>query len=138
MDIAPHANITSDPETVEATPFPAGCPLDLVLQFLAQRWLAHIVWTLGRNGEMRFGQLQRVLPGAVSARLLSLRLKQLEALGFVSRRDEGTAVPATHYALTDEGHGFNTMLHQIEVSAAILPLGRLLSSPPSVLDESDN
>ncbi len=28
---------------------PSGCPLDPVLNFLALKWLVHIVWFLGRK-----------------------------------------------------------------------------------------
>src|ERR1700684_2418939 len=60
---------------------PPGCPLDPVLSLLALKWLVHIVWLLGRNESLRFAELQRQLPGDVSAKVLSGRLKQLEALG---------------------------------------------------------
>jgi DNA-binding HxlR family transcriptional regulator len=52
----------------------AGCGLDDFLNFLAQRWMSHIVWTLAQHPAIRFGALRRALPGEISARVLSSRL----------------------------------------------------------------
>jgi DNA-binding HxlR family transcriptional regulator len=66
-----------------------GCPLDPALTLLAQKWLVHIVWLLGRAESLRFTELQRQLPGDVSAKVLSARLKQLEAINMIARDDKG-------------------------------------------------
>ncbi len=98
----------------DEAPMSSGCPLDNVLKFLAREWLAHIVWVLGRRGETRFGELQRALPGQVSARVLSNRLKQLAELGLVVRRDIGTVPPHVEYSLTQEGRLIDALLVEIE------------------------
>lgn len=67
-----------------------GCPLDPVLSLLAHKWLAHIVWFLGHAESLRFAELQRRLPGNISAKVLSARLKELEGLNMVARDDKGT------------------------------------------------
>jgi DNA-binding HxlR family transcriptional regulator len=94
-----------------------GCPLDPVLSLLALKWLVHIVWLLGRNGTLRFAELQRQLPGDVSAKVLSGRLKQLEALGTVEREDKGTSPPHVAYRLTAHGQAVNDLLTAIELRA---------------------
>ncbi len=66
-----------------------GCPLDPVLSRLAPKWLAHIVWFLGHADSLRFAELQQRLPGNMSAKALSTRLKELEALNMVARDDKG-------------------------------------------------
>jgi DNA-binding HxlR family transcriptional regulator len=99
-----------------------GCPLDPVLKFLSQQWLVHIIWTLGRFGEMRFAHLQRELPGRVSARVLSLRLKELHGLGLVRRDDKETAAPHVVYALTEEGRRIDAWLVEIESQSRSLAL----------------
>jgi DNA-binding HxlR family transcriptional regulator len=96
---------------------PPGCPLDPVLSLLALKWLVHIVWLLGRNGTLRFAELQRQLPGDVSAKVLSGRLKQLEALGAVEREDKGTSPPHVVYGLTAYGQAVNELLTAIELRA---------------------
>jgi hypothetical protein len=58
---------------------PAGCAMDPVLSFLALKWLVHIVWLLGRRRSLRFAELRRLLPGRVSAKVLSIsQHEQLE------------------------------------------------------------
>jgi DNA-binding HxlR family transcriptional regulator len=98
-----------------------GCPLDPVLNFLALKWLVHIVWLLGRAQTLRFAELQRQLPG-VSAKVLSARLKQLEMLTLVAREDKGTSPPHVIYQLTPYGRSINEFLAGIESEARQLQL----------------
>jgi DNA-binding HxlR family transcriptional regulator len=101
---------------------PAGCPLDPVLSLLALKWLVHIVWFLGRNTDLRFAELQRHLPGNVSAKVLSARLKQLEVLRIVEREDKGTNPPHVVYRLTTYGQSINDLLTGLELRARNLSL----------------
>jgi DNA-binding HxlR family transcriptional regulator len=84
------------------------------LSFLAQEWMSHIVWTLGRHETIRFGALRRALPGSISARILSSRLKALEANGFVSRREVATTPLHVEYSLTEERRRLDAVLNQNE------------------------
>lgn len=99
-----------------------GCPLDRVLKFLAPQWTAHIVWTLGEHGSRRFGELQRLLPSAISARVLSVRLKQFEDLGLVSREDTRSYPLKVTYSLTESGRALHGMLKEIERLSRDAPL----------------
>jgi DNA-binding HxlR family transcriptional regulator len=101
-----------------------GCPLDPVLNFLALKWLVHIVWLLGRVQTIRFAELQRQLPG-VSAKVLSARLKQLEMLTLVEREDKGTSPPHVIYRLTPYGRSINEFLAGIELDARQLQLPKI-------------
>jgi DNA-binding HxlR family transcriptional regulator len=92
----------------------AGCSIDHFLKFLAREWMSHIVWTLARRGTMRFGALRRALPGAVSARVLSSRLKQLESYGLVSRHDAGKLPLHVEYRLTEDGRRLDAALRRSE------------------------
>jgi DNA-binding HxlR family transcriptional regulator len=100
----------------------AGCPLDPVLKFLALKWLVHIVWFLGQKQSLRFAELQRQLPGRVSAKVLSGRLKQLESLALIERKDKGTKPPHVTYRLTPYGRSINDLLTGIELLARQLSL----------------
>ena len=99
----------------------SGCPLDPVLNFLALKWLVHIVWLLGQAQTMRFAELQRQLHG-VSAKVLSARLKQLEMLALLEREDKGTSPPHVIYRLTPYGRSVNEFLAGIELKARQLQL----------------
>ena len=95
----------------------AGCRLDYFLKILAREWMSHILWTLAREEVMRFGALRRSLPGNVSARVLSNRLKELESYGLVSRHDTGRMPLHVEYKLTEEGRLVDAALHQNEALA---------------------
>lgn len=111
----------ADDRSIKSSNALPGCPLDPVLNLLAQKWLVHIVWYLGNNASLRFAELRRQLPG-VSAKVLSTRLKQLEALGIVERRDKRTSLPHVDYRLTSCGRSINGLLESLELNARNLAL----------------
>ncbi|MEU8231732.1 helix-turn-helix domain-containing protein [Actinoplanes sp. NPDC048967] len=78
-----------------------SCPVELTVDVIGGRWrtvlLAHL-----KEGVHRYGELRRRTPG-ISEKMLSQRLRELEADGLISRRDLGTAPPHVEYDLTDEG-----------------------------------
>jgi DNA-binding HxlR family transcriptional regulator len=86
-----------------------GCAIDPVLNFFALKWLVHVVCLLGQNQTLRFAELRRQLPGRVSAKVLSNRLKQLERLAIIEREDKGTAAPHVEYRLTAYGRSINAL-----------------------------
>lgn len=106
-----------------------GCPLDPVLGLLAQKWLVHIVWLLGRGESLRFAELQRQLPGGVSAKVLSARLKELETLNMVARDDKGTSPPHVEYRLTAYGRSIDDLLDNLELKARGLALPVMSQDP---------
>ncbi len=112
----------------EAAALPEGCPIDVTLKFLAKEWLAHIVFVLGESGELRFGDLRRALPGKISARLLTERLRTLEARDLVHRRDAGTRPLHVSYRLTEAGSAMHAALLNMEHSVSDPELARRLLS----------
>ena len=82
-------------------PPPPGCPMSACMTLLGGVWTPEIIWNLS-DGERRFSELRRALP-AISAKVLSGRLKDLEGRGVVSRTVLATTPPSVEYALTDLG-----------------------------------
>jgi len=77
------------------------CPLTECMRLLQGAWAPNVIWYL--SGEpRRFGELRRDIP-PISARVLSARLRELEARGLISRRLLDTSPPSAEYALTDLG-----------------------------------
>jgi DNA-binding HxlR family transcriptional regulator len=72
------------------TPAPAfeqpgeACHMHGMLELLSGPWTLHILCSLAINGPMRFGELKRHING-ISSRLLTVRLRMLEARGFINR-----------------------------------------------------
>jgi DNA-binding HxlR family transcriptional regulator len=77
------------------------CPLTECMRLLHGAWAPNVIWYL--SGEpRRFGELRHDIP-RISARVLSARLRELEAKGLITRRLLDTSPPSAEYALTDLG-----------------------------------
>lgn len=81
---------------------PPMCPLTLAMQLLRGAWAPNVIWYLG-GGPRRFGELRHDIP-RISARVLSARLRELEARGIVRRQLLDSSPPSAEYQLTDLGH----------------------------------
>jgi DNA-binding HxlR family transcriptional regulator len=85
-----------------------GCPLEPVVRMLAGTWTLRILWFLDQSPR-GFADLQRDL-GRVSPKVLSERLKQMEARGIVSRTWLDERRRFVQYALTPLGREFRPVL----------------------------
>ena len=83
------------PEPIE------GCPLSQCMSVLGGAWTPNVIWYLS-GGPRRFGELRHDMPG-VTAKVLSTRLRDLQAKGVVSRTVVPTSPPSAEYALTPLG-----------------------------------
>jgi DNA-binding HxlR family transcriptional regulator len=84
------------------------CPVAKGAEVLAERWTPLVVREL-LEGSTRFNDLHRGVP-LMSRSMLSLRLKQLEDVGVVTRKGEGQA---TEYHLTEQGREFAPIIHML-------------------------
>lgn len=71
------------------------------LEFLGRRWVGAILLA-GLRGARRFSEYRALVEG-ISDRLLSVRLKELEAEGFIDRTVIPTTPVTIHYAPTRRG-----------------------------------
>lgn len=101
----------------KATP-PNECPLSQCMRFLRGAWAPNVIWYLSEQPR-RFGELRVDIP-KISARVLSARLRELEANGVVTRRVVATTPPSTEYQLTDLGEEL------VPAIAAIVRVGHKL------------
>lgn len=90
------------------------CIADEFLKFFSQEWMSHVVLALARHGPLRFGALRRQLPPRISARVLSARLKALEAAGYVERRDLSGRILHVEYSLTTAGRAVDAAFVESE------------------------
>jgi DNA-binding HxlR family transcriptional regulator len=74
-----------------------------ILGMVGDKWTIPVVGQLG-DRMLRFGELQRALPG-ISQRMLTLTLRRLERDGLVSRTVHPTVPPKVEYTLTELGLG---------------------------------
>ncbi|HEX3499762.1 MAG TPA: helix-turn-helix domain-containing protein [Stellaceae bacterium] len=88
---------------------PSNCPMDAILRLLMGPWTTYVLWILRSGGPIRFGELKREIAG-VSAKVLTERLRALEAAGIVYRHYEPTVPPAVTYGLTSRGRELDGVL----------------------------
>jgi DNA-binding HxlR family transcriptional regulator len=92
--------------TAVATMAPPGecCPaLHEAIELIGKRWSGAIIYVLlEHSGPMRFSEVAQAIP-QLSDRLLSERMKELEARGIVERQVHGDAPVRVEYGLTGMG-----------------------------------
>jgi DNA-binding HxlR family transcriptional regulator len=97
---------------------PPLCPLSECMRLLRGAWAPNVIWYL--SGEpRRFGELRVDIP-KISARVLSARLRELEAKGVITRTVVATSPPSAEYGLTELGREL------VPALAAIVEVGRKL------------
>jgi len=92
------------------------CPMHGLLSLLTGPWTTYILWLIRVNGDMRFGELKKQMP-AISAKVLTERLRMLEKAGIVNRRQEATIPPRVSYSFTARGQQLNDLLDDINTLA---------------------
>ena len=102
---------TSPPEPAEAAPTPFCPAYTRAIEIIGRRWTGAIIRAL-LSGATRFSDLLASIPD-LSDRLLSERLKELEAEGIVQR----TVTPSTpvriDYTLTEKGKDLASVVRAV-------------------------
>ena len=82
------------------------------VELIGRRWAGAILWALA-DGPRFFAELTASVPG-LSDRLLSRRLRELEAAGLVVRSVHGGPPARVSYALTEKGRELEPVLARLE------------------------
>lgn len=101
---------------------PPACPIDEGIRLLGGAWAPHVVWFLSQQPR-RFGELRKDIP-AISARVLSARLRELEERGVITKTPLATSPPSAEYALTEIGRELLPAL------TALVNVARKMKIPP--------
>jgi len=95
----------------------ACCPLyHEAVELIGRRWTGAIVAVLLAGGPMRFSEIAHAVP-QISDRLLSERMKELEARGVVQRRVDPGPPVKVEYALTPMGRSLEPALSALRAWA---------------------
>ncbi|GJL98411.1 MAG: winged helix-turn-helix transcriptional regulator [Rhodomicrobiaceae bacterium] len=78
-----------------------SCPLSACLSIIGGQWTPNIIWFLSEQPR-RFSELKDDIQG-ISPKVLTTRLRKLEADGIVLRTVMPTSPPTVEYALTELG-----------------------------------
>lgn len=92
------------------------CPVKAAIDVIRGRWKPSILWEL-YCGTKRFSDLQAALPG-ITAQVLTLQLRQLEADGVVLRAVFAEIPTRVEYSLSDHGRALSAVMDQLEIWGA--------------------
>lgn len=84
----------------------------LAIEVLGRPWTA-LILTLLQTGPRRFNELGEAAPG-LGTKVLSVRLKDLEARGLVQRRVDSGPPVRVSYELTAKGRAFGEVAQAVE------------------------
>jgi DNA-binding HxlR family transcriptional regulator len=82
------------------------CEKELTMAIISGKYKVVIIWHLGHEGPLRYGQIFKLFPG-ISDRILTKQLRELEYDDIVEREVFPVVPPKVEYRLTDLG---NTIL----------------------------
>ena len=89
-----------------------SCSMELSLAVIGGKWKPLIVWHLRDIAAMRFSALRRTMP-AITQKMLTQQLRELEADGLLTRTVFAEVPPRVEYALTDLGRGIVPILESL-------------------------
>lgn len=87
------------------------CPTELAMEIVGGKWKLVILEHLS-NGTRRFSELEKAMP-AVTARMLTRQLRELEVDHMVLRTVYPQRPPKVEYALTETGRSLCPILAQL-------------------------
>jgi DNA-binding HxlR family transcriptional regulator len=79
-----------------------ACPISPVVDIVFSRWTTPILWSLHEFGRQRFVELQQRI-GAITPKVLTQRLRQLERDGLITRTYHPEVPPRVEYEITGLG-----------------------------------
>lgn len=79
-----------------------NCEKELTLSIIGGKWKMLILWHLGKEGVLRFGELKALMP-TITQRMLVAQLRQLEEHLIVHREVYPVVPPKVEYSLTEHG-----------------------------------
>ncbi len=89
-----------------------NCNMELTLDIIGGKWKPIIIYHVGNNEKMRYGELKRLIP-SINERVLSRELRELEKKGIVSREEFKEKVLRVEYSLTEIGNDVLPLLNSL-------------------------
>jgi DNA-binding HxlR family transcriptional regulator len=87
------------------------CPIAATLGYIGGRWKTIILYFLS-SGTKRFGEIGARIP-AISRKVLTQQLKELERDGLVIRKEYKEIPPRVEYSLTDLGKSLSSVFDEM-------------------------
>jgi DNA-binding HxlR family transcriptional regulator len=87
---------------------PYDCPVTRTMSFIGGKWKPIILFCLTKHS-MRYGKLRMYIP-AISSKVLTQELKELEQLGLINRQEFKELPPRVEYTLSNIGESLKPVL----------------------------
>jgi DNA-binding HxlR family transcriptional regulator len=88
------------------------CNVVEVVNLIGGKWKPHILWIIGEAETIRFGELQREIPG-ITRKVLAKHLDELEHDKLIVRTVYQEVPPRVDYSLTDLGRAIQPVLQTL-------------------------
>lgn len=108
------------------------CPITATLEFIGGRWKTVILHFLS-SGTRRFGDIAARMP-AISRKVLTEQLRELEQDGLISRVAFREIPPRVEYSLTDLGRSLAQVLTEMESWGRAYAFAKLTESVIHITD----
>lgn len=99
MAKVPHSRLDCSP----------GCAVEAAISLIDGKWKCVVLFHLLESGPLRFNEIRRRIP-AVTQRMLTNQLRELEADGLIIREVFPQVPPKVEYSLSDLGRGLEPIL----------------------------
>ncbi|WP_339996335.1 helix-turn-helix domain-containing protein [Priestia aryabhattai] len=90
------------------SPSKVGCPVETTLDVIGGKWKGIILYHL-IDGKKRFNEFRKLYP-AITQRMLTLQLRELEKDGIVHREIYKEIPPKVEYSLTEFGRSLQPII----------------------------
>lgn len=94
------------------------CEITKALEVIGSRWKVNIIAHLLHDEPLRYHELKKRLPG-ISERMLSAKLKELEAHAIIERKAFPEVPPRVEYQLTAVGRSLQPVLQALHEWGAV-------------------
>lgn len=88
------------------------CPVTTTLSVIGGKWKPIILFVI-KDEKKRFGEIKKIIP-AISQKMLTQQLRELEEDGIVHRKVYPVVPPKVEYSLTDYGRTLIPILDAME------------------------
>ena len=104
--------IANPPVELRGPQIPDSCAVERALSVVGAKWTLVVLHYL-MDGPKRFSDLQRLIPAA-SPKMLTVRLRDLEQLGLLTRTFHAEVPPRVVYQLTPQGRSLGPIIASIQ------------------------
>lgn len=86
-----------------------NCGFELTLELMGGKWKGLILWQLHENKVLRYGELQRSIPG-ITQKMLTQQLREMETTNLINRKAYNQIPPKVEYSLSEHGKNLGDIL----------------------------